>query len=86
MKKEATHKDWKGKLHEIIYGTHTRAGKIFDIALLIIIVYSVIIVMLESITRFDSKYHLFFNISEWTVTILFTIEYILRIVCIKKTL
>ena len=40
--------------------------------------------MLESIPRFDSKYHSFLNISEWIVTILFTIEYILRIVCIRR--
>jgi len=75
---------WKDKLHDVIYGTHTRAGKIFDITLLIVIVYSVIIVMLESLPRFDVKYHQFFNISEWVVTILFTIEYILRIICINK--
>ncbi|MBT8184011.1 MAG: ion transporter [Eudoraea sp.] len=84
MEKTQIHRDWKAKLHEIIYGTHTRAGKVFDITLLIIIVYSVIIVMLESVPRFDTRYHNFLNISEWTVTILFTIEYILRIICIKK--
>lgn len=71
-------------MHEVIYGTHTQAGRLFDIALLVLIVYSVIIVMLESLPRFDVKYHNFFDISEWIVTILFTIEYILRIVCINK--
>lgn len=75
---------WKRKLHVIIYGTHTPAGKLFDILLLVLILYSVIIVMLESVPRFDSKYHEFLNISEWVVTILFSIEYILRIVCIKR--
>ncbi|NJB69567.1 voltage-gated potassium channel [Saonia flava] len=78
------HSDWKRKLHEVIYGTHTPAGKIFDIALLVLIVYSIIIVMLESVPRFDVKYHSFLNISEWVVTILFSIEYILRIICINK--
>jgi voltage-gated potassium channel len=77
-------KDWKYKLHEIIYGTHTPAGKLFDIVLLIVIVYSVIVVMLESIPSFDEKFHGFLNVSEWIVTILFTIEYILRIICIKS--
>jgi voltage-gated potassium channel len=77
-------KGWKYKLHEIIYGTHTPAGKLFDIVLLIVIVYSVIIVMLESIPRIDTKYHSFLNTSEWVVTILFTLEYILRLICIKK--
>lgn len=77
-------KGWKFKLYEIIYGTHTPAGKLFDIVLLVVIVYSVIIVMLESVPRIDAKYHSFLNISEWVVTILFTLEYILRIICIKK--
>jgi len=77
-------KSWKEKLHEVIYGTHTPAGRLFDIALLILILYSVIIVMLESLPRFDVKYHKFLDISEWIVTILFTIEYVLRIICINK--
>lgn len=77
-------KGWKFKIHEIIYGTHTPAGKLFDIFLLVVIVYSIIIVMLESIPSMDTKYHTFFDISEWLVTILFTIEYILRLICIRK--
>jgi len=84
LEDQKTDKDWRYKLHAIIYGTHTRAGKIFDIVLLVVIVYSIIVVMLESLPRFDEKYHAFLNISEWVVTILFTIEYILRLVCIKK--
>ena len=77
-------RDWKFKLHEIIYGTHTPAGKLFDIVLLVVILYSVIIVMLESVPRFDEHFHGFLNISEWVVTILFTIEYFLRIICIRR--
>ena len=86
MKKEKYQPEsgWRAKLHEIIYGTRTPAGKLFDIVLLIVIVYSVIIVMLESIPRFDRDYHTFLNISEWIVTILFTIEYALRLICITK--
>ena len=81
---ENSNKNWRAKLHEIIYGTHTPAGKLFDIVLLVVILYSIIVVMLESVPRFDEKYHRFLDISEWIVTILFTIEYILRIICIKK--
>ena len=76
--------DWKSNIHEVIYGTHTPAGKLFDIILLAVIIYSIIIVMLESIEDYDTKYHEFFNISEWVVTILFSIEYFLRIICVKK--
>ncbi len=84
MKYNKPNKSWRAKLHGIIYGTHTKAGRWFDIILLIVIVYSVIVVMLESVPRYDDRFHEFFNISEWVVTILFTIEYILRIICIKR--
>ena len=84
MKEDQPNRGWRYKLHEIIYGTHTPAGKLFDIILLIMILYSIIIVMLESVPRIDQNYHEFLDISEWVVTILFTIEYILRIVCIKR--
>lgn len=75
---------WKTKIHEVIYGTHTLAGRLFDITLLIVIVFSIIIVMLESVKSIDVKYHSFFNIAEWVVTILFSIEYLLRIICVSK--
>ncbi len=84
LEDDRPNKGWKQKLHIIIYGTHTPAGKLFDILLLLLILYSIIIVMLESVPRFDIKYHGFFNLSEWIVTILFSIEYLLRIICIKR--
>lgn len=75
---------WKHKLHEIIYEADTPAGKYFDILLLVAILFSVIIVMLETIESIDNKYHQFFNISEWVITVIFTFEYIARIICIHK--
>lgn len=84
MKHEKNRLNWRDRLHQIIYGTDTPEGRLFDLALLVLIVYSVIIVMLESVPEFDQKHHRFLNASEWVVTILFTIEYILRIICIRK--
>ncbi|WP_179007728.1 ion transporter [Winogradskyella forsetii] len=78
--------NWKTKLHEIIYEADTPAGKLFDVVLLIAIVASIILVMLESIKSFDLRFHSFLNISEWIITILFTIEYFLRIITVKKPL
>ena len=75
---------WKHKLHEIIYEADTRAGKLFDVILLIAILASILLVMLESVESFDKEYHTFLDISEWIITILFSIEYILRIISIKK--
>ncbi|WP_204356503.1 ion transporter [Arcticibacterium luteifluviistationis] len=77
-------RDWRDKMHEIIYEADTKEGKLFDVALLWLILASVVLVMLGSVKTLDSKYHAVFNITEWAITILFTIEYICRIVCIKK--
>ena len=77
---------WKHKLHEIIYEADTNKGKLFDVVLLIAIIASILLVMLESVESFDNKYHNFLDISEWVITILFSIEYILRIISIKKPL
>ncbi|WP_117880627.1 ion transporter [Aureibaculum luteum] len=81
---EKQSRNWRATLHEVIYGTHTPAGPLFDVLLLVLILYSVIIVLLESVKAYNDAYHNFFNISEWVVTILFTIEYILRVICVKK--
>ena len=76
--------NWKTKLHEIIYEADTPAGKLFDVVLLIAILASIILVMLESVKSFDQKHHDLINISEWVITILFTIEYIARVITVKK--
>ncbi len=75
---------WKAKLHEVIYEADTPGGKFFDVALLIVITISIILVMLESVGSLNLKYYWHFYIAEWIITIIFTIEYILRIVAIKK--
>lgn len=77
-------KDWKTKLHEIIYEADTPAGKLFDLVLLVVIIASILLVMLESVKSIDSHYHTFLNVSEWVITILFSIEYIIRIITVKK--
>lgn len=59
-------------------------GKVFDIILLILIVFSIILVMLESVQKIDQKYHDILYYGEWFITIFFTIEYIARIITVKK--
>ena len=59
-------------------------GKWFDITLFILIIVSVILVMLESVKSIDIKYHDLLLTWEWIITIFFTIEYIARIISIKK--
>lgn len=84
MKENHPTNNWKERWHEIIYEADSRAGKYFDLILIIAIIFSIILVMLESVKELDSQYHAFFNISEWVITVLFTIEYILRIITVKK--
>jgi voltage-gated potassium channel len=79
-----SNRHWKVKLHEIIYEADTPNGKIFDVVLLITIIASIVLVMLESVNSIDSGYHNILNISEWIITILFSIEYIARIITVKK--
>ena len=80
-KKEYTTKD---KLHEIIFEADTFAGKLFDVILLILIALSIVVVMLESVKSIDINYHKILVLTEWTLTILFTIEYFFRIYSVYR--
>lgn len=77
---------FKQKIYIIIYGSNTFAGRLFDLILLGVILLSVLLVMLESVEKLDSKYHQFILVSEWVITIFFTIEYFLRILSNRKPL
>ncbi|MBT2562118.1 ion transporter [Pedobacter sp. ISL-68] len=77
-------KDWRFKLHEVIYESNTPAGKAFDVGLLIAIFSSIIVVMLDSVIGIHRQYGKLFNIMEWIFAALFTVEYILRLVSIRK--
>lgn len=74
----------KAKIHEIIFEADTRAGKAFDVILLVLILVSVVATMLETVSSIREEYGQFLIRLEWIVTILFTVEYILRIVSSKK--
>ena len=69
----------RDKVHEIIFEADTTAGKVFDILLLALIVLSVITVMLESSDEWHGRYGNVFLILEWIFTIIFTVEYVLRL-------
>ena len=84
MSKQKSNSSWRNQLHEIIYEADTPAGKFFDLSLLVVILLSIVLVMLDSIEPIGTKYALIFNILEWTITVLFSMEYIARIVCVKK--
>ena len=54
--------DTKERLHEIIFEADTPAGKVFNIALFIVIIASIIFVMLESVEEIDRKFHGFLGV------------------------
>lgn len=78
------YKSRREKWYHIIFGTDTKGGKLFDIILLWLIVASVIVVVLESIPSLSKTYSLYFFRVEFFFTVLFTIEYILRIIVSPK--
>ncbi|MND94961.1 Cyclic nucleotide-gated potassium channel [compost metagenome] len=75
---------FRQKVKVIIYGTNTVAGRLFDLILLGLILLSVFLVMMETVQGFDQKFHDQLIFLEWAITIFFTIEYILRVICIDK--
>ena len=77
---------FRHRTNVVIYGTNTASGRLFDLILLGVILVSVVIVMLETVKGFDTKYHYDLIVLEWIITIFFTLEYILRIISIKKPL
>ena len=81
---EPSKASWRDKLHEVIYEADTPTGKVFDIALLLVIVLSIALVMLESVATLNVKYFEIFYLAEWIITIIFSIEYILRVISIRK--
>ena len=77
---------WRSALHEVIYEAETPAGRAFDVALIWLILLSVAAVLLESIRSVRAGYGIFLYAAEWIFTVLFTIEYFLRLVSVRRPL
>lgn len=76
----------RARLHTIIYEADTRAGKLFDIILLCVILISIVAVMLESVASIKIVYGHKLAVIEWVITILFTLEYIARLIAVREPL
>ena len=81
---EAPLAPWRRRMHEVIFEADTPAGKAFDVALLAIIVLSVIVVMLDSVTEIRGQHQKLLTAAEWTITLLFTVEYVARLICVAR--
>jgi voltage-gated potassium channel len=84
MEKPDTSKKWRIRLHEIIFEADTPAGKFFDLLLILSISISVLVVMLDLIASMHESYGSFFYAAEWFFTILFLIEYIVRLLTVGR--
>ncbi|MBR9880427.1 ion transporter [Halomonas sp. DP5N14-9] len=76
----------KTRIFQIIFESDTRLAKGFDIALITAILASVLVVVLESVDSLRMQYGELFRAIEWTFTILFTIELVLRLYCLERPL
>lgn len=74
---------WRDRLHEVIFEADTPAGKLFDVVLICSIVLSVTVVLLDSMVVVRARYGDLLYAAEWFFTILFTIEYILRLISVR---
>ncbi len=75
---------WREKTHEIIFEADTPAGKLFDVVLIGSILLSVSVVMLDSVASVRSLYGPYLYALEWFFTLLFTFEYILRLLSVRN--
>ena len=75
---------WRRRVHEIVFEADTAAGKLFDVFLITAIVISVTVVMLDSVTTIHDRYGQELLVLEWAFTILFTVEYVVRIISVQN--
>lgn len=83
---EGTSAGLRARLHEIVFESDTPAGRAFDVSLIVAIVISVVAVMLDSVASIHADYGVLLRIVEWVFTIVFTIEYALRLYTIQRPL
>ena len=73
---------WRERIRVIIFEADTPAGKAFDVSLLVAILASVLAVMLDSVASIRAEYGHALDVTEWVFTILFTCEYVVRLICV----
>lgn len=75
---------WQQWLFVLIFKHDTAPGKLFDLLLIVAILASVLILALSTVSQFHFQYSRWFYILEWSFTVLFTIEYVLRLACVQN--
>ena len=77
---------WRLRLYTIIFEADTRAGRLFDQWLIVLILASIVVVVMDSVQTLASRYHQIFFSLEWLFTAAFTLEYIARLACVRHPL
>ena len=75
---------WRGQLYDILFETDTLPARIFDVALIVTILASVLVVMLDSVESIMDRHGLVLRLAEWVFTILFTFEYAARLASVQS--
>ncbi len=75
---------WRLRMYIIIFEADTRAGRIFDLTLIGVILASLVVVVLDSMAGFHARYANLMMALEWIFTLLFTVEYIARLACVRR--
>ena len=77
---------WRRRMYKIFFEADTRMGRIFEVVLLGMILASVIATTLESVEQINKNYGRIITVAEWTFTVAFTVEYVLRLICVPRPL
>jgi voltage-gated potassium channel len=75
---------WRQHLHQVVFEADTPAGRAFDLTLLVAILASVLAVLLESVASIRQSYGAVLRTAEWVFTALFTVEYALRLIAVRR--
>lgn len=77
---------WRASAYNIVFESDTRAGRLFDLCLMALILLSVVVVILDSVASIAQRHGRLFDAFEWGFTLLFTAEYLLRLACVRHPL
>ena len=77
---------WRERCYVIVFESDTRAGRWFDLSLMAAIFASVAVVILDSISSISARAGTLFDLLEWGFTLLFTVEYVIRLACVRHPL
>jgi voltage-gated potassium channel len=75
---------WRRRVHEIVFESDTRTGRAFDLVVITAILVSVAVVIADSVPALSRRWRTPFDLAEWLFTALFTVEYVARLVSVRR--